>query len=52
MIYFPYFCLNNKLIVWKMKISSYCKGCSYSNLFRTARGEGKLLRRLALRDEI
>ena len=52
MIYFLCFCMNNKLIVWKMKISSYYEGCSYSNLVRTARGEGKLFRRLALRDEI
>ena len=52
MIYFPYFCFNKKLILRKLKISCYCEGCTYSKLIQKSRGEGKLLRRTAPRNEI
>ena len=51
-LYFLYFFMNSKLIVWKLKISSYGQGRAYCKLVRKARGEGKLRRRLVLRDEI
>ena len=52
MLYNKYFLLNNKLIWLNVRISSYCERCRKDALLDVARGEGKLLRRTALRVEI